>query len=59
MIRIPNPVATPCPDCGEPTVLAEYATGLHRVHCGTYRYTCTPLRQSSGAVGRSAPLVDS
>lgn len=40
MFRIPNPVAQPCDQCGHPTVLAEFSTGLHRVHCGTYRYQC-------------------
>jgi len=40
MLRIPNPRANPCPECGELTVLAEHVTGLYRVHCGTYRYSC-------------------
>jgi hypothetical protein len=44
MIRIPNPIASPCQSCGEPTVIAEFATGSHRVHCGTYRASCTSSR---------------
>jgi hypothetical protein len=51
MIRIPNPTASPCQSCGEPTVIAEFPTGPHRVHCGTYRESCTSSRIR--AVGRS------
>jgi ribosomal protein S27AE len=39
MLRIPNPTPRPCPQCGHPTVAAEFPTGIHRVHCGTYRHT--------------------
>jgi len=44
MLRIPNPIASPCRSCGEPTVVAEFATGPHRVHCGTYRASCSSSR---------------
>jgi hypothetical protein len=40
MLRIPNPVAYRCTNCGEPAVLVEFPTGLLPVHCGTYRQTC-------------------
>jgi hypothetical protein len=40
MLRIPNPVAYQCTNCGEPAVLVEFPTGLLPVHCGTYRQTC-------------------
>jgi ribosomal protein S27AE len=51
MLRIPNPVTRPCAQCGQPTVLAEFPTGLHRVHCGTYRYDC-------GSTARRVPRSD-
>ncbi|HEX4247269.1 MAG TPA: hypothetical protein VH008_05340 [Pseudonocardia sp.] len=47
MLGIPNPVAYPCANCGEPAVLAEYPTGLLPVHCGTFRAACRPPRRSS------------
>jgi hypothetical protein len=46
MIGIPNPVAYACANCGEPAVLAEFPTGLHPVHCGTYSETCPPPRHA-------------
>lgn len=41
---IPNPDGTrkPCPTCGEPTVIAQTATGAERVHCGTWERRCHP-----------------
>lgn len=59
MLRIPNPVAQPCVDCGSPTVFAEFPTGLHRVHCGTYRYGCgTPSRRGLASASRPAPVAE-
>jgi hypothetical protein len=40
MLRIPNPIAYQCTNCGEPAVLVEFPTRLLPVHCGTYRQTC-------------------
>lgn len=48
-MNIPNPDGTrkPCPTCSEPTVMAQTATGLERVHCGTYTHRChTPTRKA-------------
>jgi hypothetical protein len=47
MIRIPDPTTSPCRTCGQPTVIAEFATGSHRVHCGTYRATCHTTRPTT------------
>jgi hypothetical protein len=47
MLGIPNPVAYPCANCGEPAVLAEFPTGLLPVHCGTYREVCPPRRHAT------------
>jgi hypothetical protein len=63
MLRIPNPVAQPCVDCGSPTVFAEFPTGLHRVHCGTYRYGCGTssrrrTRRGLAPATRPAPSVE-
>jgi len=56
MPRIHNPTAHPCVECGAPTVLAEYPAGLHRVHCGTYRYACpaTPTPKPEVSLRRAA-----
>lgn len=44
-MRFPHPVAVACRTCGQPTVVAETATGFVRVHCGTWRWQCdTPVR---------------
>jgi hypothetical protein len=62
MIRIPNPTASPCQECGEPTVIAEFATGPYRVHCGTYRASCTSSRirgTGRGKHGRAYQAVHS
>jgi hypothetical protein len=50
MLRIPNPVTYPCANCGESAVLVEFPTGLHPVHCGTYREECTPSRPGRSTV---------
>ena len=55
MLGIPNPVAYPCANCGEPAVLAEYPTGLLPVHCGTYRAACRPPRRGTS---RHTPSSD-
>ncbi|HEU0088315.1 MAG TPA: hypothetical protein VFQ77_11810 [Pseudonocardiaceae bacterium] len=39
-MRFPHPVALACLTCGQPTVVAETATGAVRVHCGTWRWQC-------------------
>ncbi|MGH3825793.1 MAG: hypothetical protein ACRDQX_01255 [Pseudonocardiaceae bacterium] len=39
-MRFLNPVAVTCSACGQPTVVAEMATGSVRVHCGTWRWRC-------------------
>ena len=54
MLGIPNPVAYPCANCGEPAVLAEYPTGLLPVHCGTYRAACRPPRRGAARRGSGA-----
>jgi hypothetical protein len=40
MLRISNPTAYQCANCGAPAVLAEFPTGTYPVHCGTYRHQC-------------------
>jgi hypothetical protein len=64
MLGIPNPVAYPCANCGEPAVLAEYPTGLLPVHCGTYRAACRPPRRGGtrngsrpGALSRGSTVA--
>jgi hypothetical protein len=55
MLRIPNPIAYPCSNCGEPAVLVEFPTGLLPVHCGTYRETCPPPRPVQRRSPRRSP----
>jgi hypothetical protein len=65
MLRIPNPVAYQCTNCGEPAVLVEFPTGLLPVHCGTYRQTRLAPRHFStkspqrGATVSNPPPTDS
>jgi hypothetical protein len=40
MLRISNPTAYRCMNCGTPAVLVEFPTGVYPVHCGTYRHQC-------------------
>jgi hypothetical protein len=58
-MRIPNPVAYRCSHCGHPAVMVQFPTGLHPVHCGTYRATCAPagtgLRNTRAAASVSPP----
>jgi hypothetical protein len=56
-MRIPNPVAYRCRHCGHPAVVVEYPTGLHPVHCGTYRATCAPAHAVPPGDPRAPSLV--
>ncbi|MGH3913840.1 MAG: hypothetical protein ACRDTC_10590 [Pseudonocardiaceae bacterium] len=51
-MRFPHPVTMMCPNCGQPTVLAETSLGSVRVHCGTWRRQCDTLGIGTGRVAR-------